>query len=354
LSILIEAGFFVNKPAVSEGADEPKYCKFPPVSLSYVNMNMMLFQKKLCNTLQNGLPIVARPFAHIAEQLGCDEAAAIAETKNLIAIGVIRRISAAINYRILGRVSALVAGHVEEQKLDSVVAAVNRLEGVSHNYLRDHFYNLWFTLQSDSESRAASILAGLCADAAAMFHWLPAIRTFKLDVRFDAESEGMSLLPCEDMPVTTVNPEDAVVCLSDEEKTIVAKLQQNLEIVPEPFDSEEIRIIQNLIGNGVIRRIAAVVNYRELGFFANAMFVCVVEDQRVEEVGRRLAASNNVSHCYQRKTFSGWPYTLFGMMHGKSMGQLEQVAAKFCSQEKITQSALLKTVREFKKKPVRI
>lgn len=322
-------------------------------------MNMLLFQKKLCNALQNGLPIVARPFAHIAEQLGCDEAAAIAETKNLITIGVIRRISAAINYRILGRVSALVAGHVEEQKLDSVVAAVNRLEGVSHNYLRDHFYNLWFTLQSDSESQAASILAGLSADAATAFHWLPAIRTFKLDVRFDAESDGTSLLPCEEMPATAESKESTVVCLREDEKAIITQLQKNMKIVPEPFaltqnSAENLPIIQNLIDKGVIRRIAAVVNYRELGFFANAMFVCVVEDQRVEEVGGRLAASNNVSHCYQRKTFQGWPYTLFGMMHGKSMEQLEQVAAAFCSQEKITQFALLKTVREFKKKPVSI
>jgi siroheme decarboxylase len=313
-------------------------------------MNLTLFQKKLCNALQNGLPIVTRPFAQVAGQLGSDEAAVLGEAKNLIVSGVIRRISAAINYRTLGRVSALVTGHVEEQKLDAVVAAVNRLDGVSHNYLRDHYYNLWFTLQGNSENQMASIIAKLSADAAAAFHWLPAIRTFKLDVRFDAESNGRSLLPYEELPVTTESTE---VCLSDEERAIVAKLQQNLEIVSEPF-SNDLHVVQNLIDKGVIRRIAAVVNYRELGFAANAMFVCVVEEPRIEYVGRRLAASNNVSHCYQRETFPGWPYTLFGMMHGKSMEQLEHIAAKFCSQEKITQSALLKTLREFKKKPVSI
>ncbi|MDO8301884.1 MAG: hypothetical protein Q7T18_01450 [Sedimentisphaerales bacterium] len=312
-------------------------------------INLTSFQKRLCNVLQNGLPIVARPFDTIAGQLGSEEAAVLAETKNLIAIGIIRRISASINYKVLGKVSVLITAHVDQRKLTHIVAAVNMLGGVSHNYLRDHFYNLWFTLQGDSEEHIGLILAKLAADTGTVFHSLPVVQTFRLDVRFDAESDGKSLLPCSENDYGSM----LLMRPDDSEKTVLSKFQQNLEIVPEPF-SNALPIVRSLIDKGIIRRVAAVVNYRTLGFAANAMFVCAVDDERCAEVGRRLAASNNVSHCYQRRTFPDWQYNLFGMMHGRDMQQLETIAAEFVSREKIRCYAILKTLEEFKKIPVKI
>jgi DNA-binding Lrp family transcriptional regulator len=315
-------------------------------------MTLTSFQKKLCNVLQNGLPVAARPFDEIAKQLGSDETAVIAETKKLIEAGIVRRISVTFNYRALGKESALVAAHIEESQLPSVAAAVNELVGVSHNYLRDHYYNLWFTLQAASEEQIELIVDKLSADSGFDFHSLPAIQTFKLDVRFDAESDGKSLLPCDES-ILAIECIEKLVPLTNEEKVILKTLQHNLEIVSEPFPNA-LPVIQGLFDKGLIRRIAAVVDYHTLGFNANAMFACAVEDEHITEVGQQLAALNNVSHCYQRRTFPGWPYNLFAMMHGRSMEQLEQIVNDFTSNQKIQHFVLLKTLKEFKKKPVGI
>ncbi len=315
-----------------------------------MSAHLTKLQGRLCNLLQKGLPICSNPFAQIAKEMGCDEDTVLKQTSELKKTGVIRRITAIINHRTLGMAGTLVAAHIPQDNLLEVAKAVNALDGVSHNYLRKHYYNLWFTLQAKSDKRIEEILLNLSARFKIDFYSLPAERIFKLDVRFDAESGGKSLLPCEGKILAAEKTE---IHLNKEEKAILSKLQQNLEIVSEPFP-DSLQVIQSLIRKGVIRRIAAVVAYHKLGFAANAMFVCLVEDNRIAEVGRQLAASNNVSHCYQRTPFPGWPYNLFGMMHGRDMKQLEKIVDDFTFHQKIRHFALLKTVKEFKKKPVKI
>ncbi|MCX5635051.1 MAG: hypothetical protein NTW55_04305 [Planctomycetota bacterium] len=327
---------------------------------------MTKLQGRLCNLLQKGLPICSNPFAQIAKEIGCDEDTVLKQTSELKKTGVIRRITAIINHRALGMAGTLVAAHIPQDNLLDVAKAVNAIENVSHNYLRKHYYNMWFTLQAKSDNQIEEILLNLSARFKIDFYSLPAERIFKLDVRFDAESGGKSLLSCEGKilatPSTSLrtvsmsNREDTEkteIHLNKEEKATLSKLQQNLEIVSEPFPNA-LQAIQSLFDKSVIRRIAAVVDYHKLGFMANAMFACAVEDNRIAEVGRQLAASNNVSHCYQRKTFPGWPYNLFAMMHGRDMEQLEKIVDDFTSHQKIRHFALLKTVKEFKKKPVNI
>ena len=318
-----------------------------------MSAHLTKLQGQLCNLLQKGLPICSNPFAQIAKEMGCDEDTVLKQTNELKKTGVIRRITAIINHRTLGMAGTLVAAHIPQDNLLEVAEAVNAIENVSHNYLRKHYYNLWFTLQAKSDKRIEEILLNLSARFKIDFYSLPTERIFKLDVRFDAESGGKSLLSCEGKILAAEDTEKTEIHLNKEEKAILSKLQQNLEIVSEPFPNS-LQVIQNLISKGVIRRIAAVVDYHKLGFTANAMFVCLVEDERIAEVARQLAGSNNVSHCYQRKTFPGWPYNLFGMMHGQDMEQVEKVVDDFTSHQKIRHFALLKTLKEFKKKPVKI
>ncbi|MEN6333032.1 MAG: radical SAM protein, partial [Phycisphaerales bacterium] len=144
-------------------------------------------QKRLCNRLQDGLPFCPRPFAEIAEALDSTEAEVLERTRAMKESGVIRRLSAVINPRALGMASTLVTAHVPADRIDAVAAAVNALAGVSHNYLREHRYNLWFTLQESSVDRIAETLAGLRGQFGVEFHSLPVTQVFKLDVRFDPE-----------------------------------------------------------------------------------------------------------------------------------------------------------------------
>jgi len=320
-------------------------------------LRLTKFQKQLCNALQNGLPICWRPFAETAQSLCSDEAKVLQQTKQLKDLGLIRRISAIVNHRALGLTSTLIAAHVPEQNLPEVVEAVNSLDGVSHNYSRHHHYNLWFTLQAKTPEQIRDTVLNIGGRFGVDFHNLPVKRVFKLDVKFDATGQGQALL--QQIQKT---PEAEPVELDENEKLILSKLQNNLELIEEPFaflcdeglaNENVLKIIAELIVKGVIRRIAAVVDYRKLGFVANVLFVGEVPQERIVSAGKRLARFAVVSHCYERETFEGWPYNLFAMMHSQSMGQIQHVINKFTEAEQIKSFQLLPTAAEFKKQPVR-
>jgi len=321
-----------------------------------LSVHLTKLQKQLCNALQKGLPVCSRPFAELAKLLNSEEREILREIELLKETGVIKGIRALINYRMLGRMSTLVAACVPQENLTEIAEAVNSLEQVSHNYLREHYYNLWFTLQAESAEQIELTLSGLAGRFGVDFHSLPVEHIFKLDVRFDAESEGQLLL----QDVRDVQT-GKTLKLDENQKSILSKLQHDLVLTERPFDflfsedsteAEVLRIITGLVNKGVICRIAGVVAHRKLGFTANVLFCSEVPQEGLKEAGKRLARFGVVSHCYARKTFENWPYNLFAMMHGRSMGQIQQVINKFIEAEKIDSFELLPTVAEFKKQPV--
>ena len=318
---------------------------------------MTTFQKKLCNVLQEGLPICRRPFAEVATVLRSDESEVLRQTSRLKKLGVIRRICALINYRALGVTSTLVAAHIAEEKLLEVAAVINSLANVSHNYQRNHYYNLWFTLQASAASQIEMTLADLSGRFGVDFHSLKVVRTFKLDVRFDAQSEGRKLLQGSEKI-----PQAEPVEINEDQKKVIARLQDALEVTAEPFaflcsgglqEEDVLRIMTELIDKAVIRRIAAVVDHRKLGFVTNVLFACEVPQDRIVQAGEILASLPIVSHCYERQTFEGWPYNLFAMMHGQNMEQIENAINKFTQAEAIYSFQLLPTEAELKKQPVK-
>jgi DNA-binding Lrp family transcriptional regulator len=307
-------------------------------------------QKRLCDILQAGLTVCPRPFAEIAELLDVDEDDVLAETAALRKAGIIKRIGPVLDYRALGKVSALITAHVEAGAIDKVAHAVNSLSGVSHNYLRDHNYNLWFTLQADSPSALDEIVNSLSTSLGIEFHILPAVRFFKLDVRFNLSDMS------RDEQVLVSQPPKPPVILDAARKEVLSWLQDGIDITAEPFSGsrkDTIEIIKGLMACGVIKRIAATVDYRRLGFIANAMFCCKVDAARTGDVGSLLAALGEVSHCYERRTFPGWPYNLFAMMHARNMDKLNETVAGFLRESGITDYVLLPTTMELKKSSVR-
>lgn len=303
--------------------------------------------------MQKSLPTCRNPYAEIAETLNSDENAVLEGTRGLYERGVIRRIGAIVNWQAAGKATTLVTAHIADEKLKPAVEAVNRLEGCSHNYLREHDFNLWFTLREDSAEHIEGILRNLSRRFGVVFHSLPAVRTFKLDVRFDAESEGRHLLK----PAAAVIQTERVEFDETDEK-ILSQLHSGLEVVAQPYDrlceegpgiDDILARIRAMLDKGVIHRLGAVVNHRELGFEANAMFVCVADQNRVVEVGKALADLRNVSHCYERRPFEGWPYNLFAMIHGPNMEEVDAVIKKFVQEKDIKTFELLATVKNLKK-----
>ncbi len=320
-------------------------------------MLLTKFQKQLCNILQDSLPLSPDPFAKIAASINTPAETVLNEIKSLQNSGLIRRIAPIINYRALGFTATLVTAHIPENKIPHVAKAVNSINHVSHNYLRDHHYNLWFTLIAPSKTKINQTLTNLSADCDCTFHSLPALRTFKLNVRFDADSDGRRL-----MQNNAKIPQTKPVKLNEKEKLVLSKLQNGLKTVQHPFEplaadglkeEEALKIIRQLLKKGVIRRIAAIVDYRSLGFNANALFVAEVPEKNILDAGRNLAALPLVSHCYQRTTFQNWPYNLFAMLHSRSIDQIKDAASQFTQSQNITASGLLPSVKELKKTPVK-
>lgn len=322
------------------------------------------FQKALCNIMQEPLPLRARPFAIIAERLSSDEGTVISQLQELKSLGVIRRFSATIDYRRSGKVAVLVTTCVPTDDLTTVTAVINALPGVSHNYLREHHYNLWFTLQADDTGQIDTMLANLSRRLGCKFHSLSATKVFKLHVRFDADfPEGVLALAdveTDSFGAVTFDPEPAT--LTSLEKEILTKLQRDLEISPRPFDflvtdtvdiETAVETIRSLTDKGVIRSVSAVLNQHKLGFGANVMFCAAVKSDRVDDVGQNLAKLKIVSHCYERKTFEGWPYNLFAMMHARTLAQIRRVISKFTASEHIGEFELLVTTAELKKQAVK-
>jgi DNA-binding Lrp family transcriptional regulator len=125
------------------------------------------------------------------------------------------------------------------------------------------------------------------------------------------------------------------------DRRIVAATQAGLPLVPEPYrviaeqvgldEAEVLARLRKLLDDGAIRRIGAVPNHYALGFTANGMSVWDVADEAVADVGTKIGALDEVTHCYERpRHLPLWPYNLFAMVHGHTReevrGKVEQIA----------------------------
>jgi DNA-binding Lrp family transcriptional regulator len=140
--------------------------------------------KAILNEIQSHFPIVSRPYAEVGGRVGASEEEVLRRVAAMMANGVIRRIGANFTSRKLGYTSTLCAAHVPPEQLDRFVEAVNHYPGVTHNYLRRHYFNVWFTLIAESLERLDQILADISAASGVEVLSLPAQEVFKIKVDF--------------------------------------------------------------------------------------------------------------------------------------------------------------------------
>jgi siroheme decarboxylase len=141
--------------------------------------------RAILNEIQSHFPIDSRPFAEVGRRVGVSEEEVLARVATMAEAGIIRRLGANFTSRKLGYTSTLVAARVEPASLDHFVAVVNRYPGVTHNYLRRHRYNVWFTLIAESEERLNQILEEISrASEVSEILSLPAQEVFKIKVDF--------------------------------------------------------------------------------------------------------------------------------------------------------------------------
>ena len=150
------------------------------------NALMDEMDRMILNEIQSHFPIEARPYQVLGEKLGCSEEEALQRVQDLKDREVIRRIGANCNSRKLGYTSTLCAAKVPSRLMERFVEVVNSYMGVTHNYRRDHDYNIWFTLIAPSEEKIERILGEIIelTEVGEVIS-LPAERLFKIQVDFE-------------------------------------------------------------------------------------------------------------------------------------------------------------------------
>ena len=149
--------------------------------------HMDSIDKKLLDIIQTAFPLDPRPYAVLGKELHLTEAETLARVRALRGRGFIRRLGANFNSAALGYASSLCAAKVPEDKMEAFVAEVNAQPGVTHNYLRDHAYNVWFTVIAPSRDRIRQILSAISEKTGVAILDLPATKLYKIRVNFHME-----------------------------------------------------------------------------------------------------------------------------------------------------------------------
>jgi siroheme decarboxylase len=141
--------------------------------------------REIINQIQSDFPITTRPFQTIADRIGITEQEVLTRICQLKKKKIIRRIGGNFVPEKLGFVSTLCAAKVPEDKIDEFSTIVNQYPGVTHNYLRDNPYNIWFTFIASSIEEIEKNLIQISEITGIMgILNLPATKVFKIRAEF--------------------------------------------------------------------------------------------------------------------------------------------------------------------------
>jgi siroheme decarboxylase len=291
--------------------------------------------KRLMNLLQSSFPLDPEPFALVASEAELELDDVLARTRRLLDERIIREITPIFDTRALGYESMLVAAKVDGEHPHRAAEIVNSHPGVSHNYLRTHDFNLWFTIATppDSELGLAGTLDVLMRETGAeSMRQLPTLTLFKINMNLEMEKGTDALASAVD----AAPPRELEAQPYDERDiAVIRALQGPMEPVERPYDEaaaelgmsteELLEHLRDMVDRKLLRRVAAILFHRRAGFSANGMGVWKVPEDEILETGRRMASFRGISHCYQRPTYEDWPYSVFTMAHGRSKEECDAI-----------------------------
>ena len=142
--------------------------------------------KRILNEIQSDFPITPRPFHEVGVRLDLSEHEVLERVRGLKEEGIIRRIGGNFHSKGLNFTSTLCAAKVPEEKIEHFVEVVNRYPGVTHNYLRNHAFNIWFTFIARDMASIEDALVEISKETGVEeIYNLPAVKTFKIKVDFE-------------------------------------------------------------------------------------------------------------------------------------------------------------------------
>ena len=146
--------------------------------------------RKILDILQNDFPLAIQPYQEMSKRLNISEEELLTRIGAMKASGVIRRIGGIMDSRNLGFYSTLCAVTVPEARIEEAAEVINQLRGVTHNYLRDHEYNMWFTLTMSSREELEAKLGEIETLLGLKITNMPAQKVYKIKVSFDMGSSN--------------------------------------------------------------------------------------------------------------------------------------------------------------------
>ncbi len=340
-------------------AEEP-YCAYVPRAV---------VRERVLDEIQSGFPLELHPYTALAERLGIERDAVLDAVGSLRADGTIRRIGASFSSKHLGYRSTLCALAVagDEREIDRVAAIVGEYDEVTHNYLRDDAYNLWFTViarDSDGIERVVDSIKRRTGIDDVLN--LPADTLYKVRVDFSGKARGCSAgreaqdaaalgehagakAPAGRAVVSggravvsggQAAPASVLFNAADPFDVALVHWAQGDADGVDPFSDaaafvsaetgrevgpmEVVERLRAWKASGVIRRFGVMVQHRTMGYLFNGMTIWDVDSDRVDELGRLFAEQPFVSHCYARPRAETWPYNLYAMVHAKSVDCLDK------------------------------
>ncbi|MDQ3103023.1 MAG: Lrp/AsnC family transcriptional regulator [Actinomycetota bacterium] len=317
--------------------------------------------KRMMNLMQSSFPLDPEPFALLAAEAGMPLEDFKSRTQRLLDGRIIREITPIFDTRTLGYSSMLVAAKVDPDNPHRAAKIINSHPGVSHNYLRDHEFNLWFTIATPPESKLGlqgtlDVLQRLTG--AESIRQLPTLTMFKINMNLEME-KGTEALAAK---VEAIPPRELERQPYDEtDIAVIRALQGPMDVVDRPYDAAASEVgmstddfldhLRAMIDRKILRRVAAILFHRRAGFSANGMGVWKVDPGDVPDTGGRMAAVRGISHCYERPTYEDWPYSVFTMAHGRSKEECDAVLQSIADEHGLhgDDRAILYSSTEFKK-----
>jgi siroheme decarboxylase len=324
------------------------------------------WDRRLLNLLQSSFPLEPHPFRAIAEKASAGErdvteGEVLERTQWLLDKRIIREITPIFDTPALGYSSMLVAASVDPEHPQRAAAVINEHPGVSHNYLRNHDFNLWFTIATAPDSKLG--LDGTLdvlkeRSGADSIRQLPTLTMFKINMNL--EMEGGTEVLAAAVQATEPMPREPIP-IDDFDIAVIRATQGPMAVQSDAYApaAEKLGIpvdhlrghLRGMVERKLLRRVAGILFHRRAGFSANGMGVWKVPEDRIIELGPRMAAVRGVSHCYRRPTYPDWPYSVFTMAHGRSKEECDAVldgVAAVCGLEGDDRSTLYSST-EYKK-----
>ncbi|WP_295068750.1 Lrp/AsnC family transcriptional regulator [uncultured Fibrobacter sp.] len=377
-----------------------------------------MLSQKLLAIIQDGFPLVERPYKALAEMLNCDggkdagekcanlvvlEQEVFDEVEKMRAFGVIRRIGGVYDSKKLGFISRLCAGKVPTSENDFAVephaqtpmekfaTVVMSEPAITHNYIRSHEYNVWFTVIAENESAIQVVVDRVCAKTELHdVHVLTATKKYKINTVMSLDerrgSAGSPTLTKDERGESAPALRHSEDRRAEESSKFTETLSETDRIrihiacddIPHtltPFKDWGVSCdeLREDLAVKRMRRFGAILRHQDAGFPCNAMVCFSLDERRKTSVesesnekfaesrhsdNRRLEESSKisalakkhyVSHCYERPSFENFPYNLYAMMHAQTPEELDGFIKESVALLDNPEYVVLHSLKELKK-----